>query len=119
MILLISFYYVHDLVSTHLAEGWKTEVSKGGFAPYSRGKHEPSEKPEGGEDTGDGVDEEAAEDGEGADASSLLSCPVEGCIRTYQKYHNLECHLLFGNCKLVSEKYTPLDAAKLAYAEKV
>ena len=65
------------------------------------------------------MDEEAEEDGEGADASSLLSCPVEGCIRTYQKFHNLERHLLFGKCKLASEKYTLLDTAKLAYAEKV
>ena len=63
--------------------------------------------------------EETEEDGEGVDASSLLSCPVEGCICTYQEYHNLERHLLFGKCKLVSEKYTPLDTAKLAYAERV
>ena len=89
-------------------------MSKDGFLQHSRGRHEPSEKPECVEDTGDGVDEKAEEDGEGADASSLLSCPVEGCIHTYQKYHNLECHLLFGKCKLVSEKYTLLDAAKLA-----
>jgi len=97
-------------------------VSKGGFVQCSRGKREPSEKPEhveGEEDMGDGVDEEAGEDGKGVDPSSLLSCPVEGSIRTYQQYQNLERHLLFGKCKLVSEKYTLLDTAKLAYAEKV
>ena len=97
-------------------------MSKGGFVRHCRGKREPSGKPEhaeGGEGTGDGVDEEAEEDSEGADTSSLLPCPVEGCIRTYQRYHNLERHLLFGKCKLVSEKYTLLDTAKLAYAEKV
>ena len=122
MILLISFYYVHDLVPKHLAEGWKAEVSEGGFLRHSRGKREPSEKREhveGEEDMGDGVDKEMEDDGEGADASSLLSCPVKGCIRTYQKYHNLERHLLFGECKLVSEKYSLLDTTKLAYAEKV
>ena len=122
MILLISFCYVHDLVPKNLAEGWKAEVSKGGFVRHCRGKCEPSGKPEhaeGEEGTGDGVDEETEEDSEGADASSLLPCPVEGCIRTYQRYHNLERHLLFGKCKLVSEKYTLLDTAKLAYAEKV
>ena len=120
MILLISFCY--DSVPNHLAEGWKAEVSEGGFVPYSRGKREPSEKPEhveGEEDMDESVDEEAERDGEGADTSSLLSCPVEGCIRTYQKYHNLERHLLFGKCKLVSEKYTLLDTAKLAYVERV
>ena len=89
---------------------------------HSRGKREPSQKPErveGEKDTGDGVYEETEEDGEGVDASLLLSCPVEGCIPTYQKHHNLERHLLFGKCKLVSEKYTALDSAKLAYAERV
>ena len=89
---------------------------------HSRGKREPSQKPErveGEKDTGDGVYEETEEDGEGVDASSLLSCPVEGCVPTYQKHHNLERHLLFGKCKLVSEKYTALDTAKLAYAERV
>ena len=122
VILLTSFYYVHDLVPKQLLEGWNAEVSKGGFVRHSRGRREPSEKlehVEGEEDTGDGVDEEAEEDGEGAYASSLLSCPVEGCIRTYQKYHNLERHLLFGKFKLVSEKYILLDTAKLTYAEKV
>ena len=44
---------------------------------------------------------------------------VEGCIPTYQKHHNLERHLLFGKRKLVSEKYTTLDTARLAYAERV
>ena len=65
--------------------------------PERKGKCEPSEKPEhveGEQDTDESVDEEAEEDGEGADASSLLSCPVEGCIRSYQRYHNLERHLL-------------------------
>ena len=55
---------------------------------------------EGEKDTGDGVYKETEEDGEGVDASSLLSCPVEGCVPTYQKHHNLERHLLFGKCKL-------------------
>ena len=50
---------------------------------------------------------------------SLLSCPDEECVRTYQKYHNLERHLLIRKCKLVSENYTLLDTAKLAYAERV
>lgn len=97
-------------------------MSKGEFVPYSRGKREQSKKPEhveGEKDTGEGEDEDAEEDGEGSDASSLLSCPVEGCIRTYQKYYNLERHLLSGKCKLVSEKYTLLDNAKLSYTEKV
>lgn len=89
---------------------------------HSREKGEPSEKPEhveGEGDTGDGVDEETEEDREGADARMLLPCPIEECIRTYQRYHNLERHLLFRKCKLVSEKYTLLDTTKLAYADKV
>lgn len=86
MPLLLSFDCVHNLVPKHLAEGWKALLSKGGFVQHSRGKREPSERPECievEEDAGDGVDGEAEEDGKQADASSLLSCPVEGYIRTY------------------------------------
>ena len=97
--------------SKHLAEEWKAEVSMDGFVRHSRRRRE--------ENTSDGAHEKTEEDGEGVDASSLLSCPVEGCICTYQEYHNLERHLLFGKCKLVSVKYTILDTAKFAYAEKV
>lgn len=48
-----------------------------------------------------------------------MSCPVDGCICTYQKYSNLERHLHFGKCKLVAEKHTLLDQAILSYVEKV
>lgn len=63
------------------------------------------------------VDVEKDEEGEGT--SALLSCPVDGCICTYQKYYNLERQLLCERCKFVSEKYILLDYARLSYLEKV
>ena len=71
MILLISVRYVHDLVPNHLAEGWKAEVSKGGFVPCSTGKRESSEMPEHVED--ESVDEEAEGDGEGMVVAAVMS----------------------------------------------
>ena len=85
-------------------------MSKGDFVPCSAGSRVPSAKPQ-------HVDAEKTEEEE--DASALLSCPVDGCMCTYQRYFNLERHLLFGKCKLVSEKHTLLDQAKLSYVKKV
>ena len=53
------------------------------------------------------------------DASGLLPCPVDGCVCTYQSFRNLERHLLVGKCKMIPEKYTLLDAAKLSYVKQV
>ena len=42
-------------------------------------------------------------------------------MKSPQRYRETQAerNLLFGKCKLVLEKYTTLDTAKLAYAEKV
>ena len=53
------------------------------------------------------------------DASGLLLCPVDGCVCTYQSFRNLECPLLVGKCKMIPEKHTLFDAAKLSYVKKV
>ncbi|KAL9959285.1 hypothetical protein ACROYT_G032596 [Oculina patagonica] len=93
----------------------KAEVSKGDFVPCSKERRVPAERA-----MTEHLDEEEDEDGDEEGASSgLLSCPVDGCICTYQKYYNLERHLLFGKCKLVSEKHTLFDQAVLAYAKKI
>ena len=53
------------------------------------------------------------------DASGLLLCPVDGCVCTYQSFRNLEYPLLVGKCKMIPEKHTLFDAAKLSYVKKV
>lgn len=67
--------------------------------------------------------EPAEELAEMAEASplvdSLFSCPVEGCVCTFQKYHNLENHMFYGKCRLLKERHTLLDKAKLLYHEKL
>ena len=44
---------------------------------------------------------------------------MDGCICTYQTFHNLEHHLLFGKCKIRSERHTLLDSAKVFYFQKL
>ncbi|XP_078384142.1 uncharacterized protein LOC144666618 [Oculina patagonica] len=104
-------------VPVRLPDVCKAEVSKGDFVACSKERRVPAERA-----MIEHLDEEKDEDGdeeeEGA-SSGLLSCPVDGCICTYQKYYNLERHLLFGKCKLVSEKHTLFDQAVLAYAKKI
>ena len=49
----------------------------------------------------------------------LFSCPVEGCIRTYQRYTTLERHLDCEQCQLKQERETLYDKAKKIYTEKL
>jgi len=49
--------------------------------------------------------------------AGLFSCPVEGCVSTFQ-HCNLERHMHYGKCKFVEERLSLLDKAKILYAEK-
>ena len=66
--------------------------------------------------------EERAVEGQEIGASTenevrLFSCPVEGCVSTFQRHCNLERHLHYGKCTFVEEKHTLLDKAKMVYTE--
>jgi hypothetical protein len=52
-------------------------------------------------------------------ASKIFPCPVDGCIKLYQRYSNLESHVLHGECQLVEEKLNLFDKAKVCYREKL
>ena len=45
----------------------------------------------------------------------LYSCPQEGCVETFQRYYNLEQHLLYDKCEMAIERYSLLDTAKQMY----
>ena len=47
----------------------------------------------------------------------LYSCPREGCVKTFQRYYNLEQHLFYGKCEMTIERYSLLDTAKRMYNE--
>ena len=49
------------------------------------------------------------------DASTLFSCPKEGCVQVYERYSNLEKHMSFGKCEMILKKETSLDKAKITY----
>ena len=113
----LSFFFNHynhtelfqySLVPNRLPQGFKAELSQGDFISCSKGKSVLSTIPE-------QIDIEEVEE----DASGLLPCPVDGCVCTYQSFRNLERHLLVGKCKMIPEKHTLLDAAKLSYVKKV
>ena len=113
----LSFFFNHynytelfqySLVPNRLPQGFKAELSQGDFISCSKGKSVLSTIPE-------KTDIEEVEE----DASGLLPCPVDGCVCTYQSFRNLERHLLVGKCKMIPEKHTLLDAAKLSYVKKV
>jgi hypothetical protein len=53
------------------------------------------------------------------DGNELFPCPVDGCVKLYQRYSALENHMAYGKCDLVQEKYTLMDQAKIIYNEKL
>lgn len=60
-------------------------------------------------------DDESDED----DTSKLFSCPVEGCVKMYQRFTSLDNHLQYGKCKLEQEKESLFDKAIALYQEKL
>ena len=45
----------------------------------------------------------------------LFSCPVDGCVKLYQRFSSVERHVLYGRCTLVEERNNLLDKAKVLY----
>ena len=64
------------------------------------------------------VEEKEKDEGEARDESEevfhsgLFSCPSEGRVFEFQKYSNLEYHILYGKCGIVEEKTTLVDKSK-------
>ena len=99
------------------------ELSSGGFVETSnqtaaqRPENTPVEVVEEKEkDEGEG---EARDESEEVFHSGLFSCPSEGCVFEFQKYSNPEYHILYGKCKIVEEKTTLIDKAKIIYVQKL
>ena len=51
--------------------------------------------------------------------NGLFSCPSEACVFEFQKYSNLEYHILYGKCKIEEEKTTLIDKARIQYVQKL
>ena len=49
----------------------------------------------------------------------LISCPEEGCVKTYQIFSSLQHHLDLGKHERALENETFLDRAVLAYADRL
>ncbi len=85
-------------------------------------KNQEEENEESGEEKEDGS-KDGDEDKEAFNLlvknNALFSCPSEGCVCTFQKHSSLEYHILYGKCKLLKERNTLLDQAKLLYVQKL
>ena len=76
------------------------------------------------EDEEEDVEEENGDKGEEETPvftknDGLFSCPVQGCVSTFQRHSNLEYHMFYGKCRLLEERNTLLDKAKIIYEEKL
>ena len=51
--------------------------------------------------------------------NELFSCPVDGCVCTFQRHSSLEEHMFYGKCKIVPERYSLLGQAQMLYRNKL
>ncbi|PFX23781.1 hypothetical protein AWC38_SpisGene11646 [Stylophora pistillata] len=71
------------------------------------------------------VEEKEKDEGEARDESEevihngLFSCPSEECVFEFQKYSNLEYHILYGKCRIVEEKTTLVDKVKILHVQRL
>ena len=101
----------------------KIDFSPGEFVEVKSSiKNQKEEKEKSGEDIEDGS-KDGDEDEEALNLlvknNALFLCPSEGCVCTFQKHSSLEYHILYGKCKLLKERNTLLDQAKLLYVQKM
>ncbi|XP_028519078.1 uncharacterized protein LOC114576513 [Exaiptasia diaphana] len=59
------------------------------------------------------------EDDDDEEMSKLFACPVEGCVKMFQRYASLDNHIQYGTCKLKEEKESLFDKAILKYQDKL
>ena len=51
--------------------------------------------------------------------SKLFTCPVEGCIKEFQRFSSIDHHLQYGKYKLQEERVSLFDRAKTQYHDKL
>lgn len=51
--------------------------------------------------------------------SKLFTCPVDGCVKQFQRYCSLENHLAYGTCNIVLERENLFDMARIIYRDKL
>ncbi len=56
---------------------------------------------------------------ETSQGSKLFPCPENGCVKSFQRFSNLENHLDFGKHNYALERKTFFDKAILSYATKL
>lgn len=51
--------------------------------------------------------------------TKLFTCPVDGCVKRFQRYSSLENHLQYGKCEIVLERENLFDKARIIYRDKL
>jgi hypothetical protein len=109
--------FLHVLVDSEIQDSKfnDTPFSAGGFVEVSPSKRKmPCPKKNLNED-----EEESKETEMSTQEDGIFSCPIEGCIKTFQRHYNLESHMSYRKCQLVTERNTLLDKAKILYQQKL
>ncbi|CAC5397853.1 unnamed protein product [Mytilus coruscus] len=51
--------------------------------------------------------------------AKVITCPEEGCTRSFKHSSSLDKHILLGNCNIKEEKLSLADRTKVLYAQKL
>ena len=51
--------------------------------------------------------------------TKLFTCPVDRCVKRFQRYSSLENHLQYGNGEIVLERENLFEKARIIYRDKL
>ena len=104
------------LVSDNVQMQFNSCFSDGDFVKISVGRREAPVK-----ESTMSVEEGEAKDDVDVDEQSpkLFTCPVDGCVKLFQRYSSLEYHLQCGTCDIVPERENLFDLARIIYRDKL
>ena len=104
------------LVSDNVQMQFNSCFSDGDFVKISVGRRAAPVK-----ESTMSVEEEEEKDDVDVDEQSpkLFTCPVDGCVKLFQRYSSLEYHLQCGTCDIVPERENLFDLARIIYRDKL
>ena len=98
------------LVSDALQTPLNSCFSDGDFVEISTGRRAVQESATSLEDENDNANEHKG---------NIFACPVEGCVKLFQRYSSLENHLQYRTCNIVPKRECLFALARIIYKDKL
>ena len=116
--LLINCYNVLVIVPKDLQIQLNSSFSDGDFVDISVSSHAIHEAKESSA-SAESVEKNNDFHDEDDQPTKLFTCPVDGCVKLFQRYSSLENYLQYGKCEIVLERENLFDKARIVYRDKL